>query len=541
MKSEMKLIARRVDALRIRARVEWAPELKAELKRVHEQSAKNGAAPVGIVFAGELADGRRWELACKYVASDTRTLSLQTEELGAKVRLDKDDQHGVNVDLSIRAVALMRLGWHGSVRLLRTFLWSLGRVDMMRLARIDLAADLQAWPLHWRDIEAFVLKGHTKTGWRPARSGELAVWSGIGGVPGTIYVGKRASGTQCRIYDKTQELSDKKSKTKLELEHAAWKRGGWDGRGRVTRCEFELTGRALRGWRIKPLMFGSPADERGNVRLLSGELLEEQAWRDHPAVLPSGREVPDEGLDGLWYRFDGWWAYLTQEWLRIALLDTATRKKNAKTDPRWIMVQAVTWDHPAAPERRVFFAEGASRAQAIGTVLSTLAKESKLDLDSGLEEVIAGFARVLLEAEDAVKDKILATVARFSRTDELRKAEALEEASVVVRDTRRRYGREDQQSQDNQLLQLVDQGLERQQAAEAAEAAKRADAEISRSQWYLHHIGAHQWETDLYWNEPRDAVQDDAATPSRNAQLQRSRRVDTPIPVEDYDVPDETG
>jgi hypothetical protein len=143
-----------------------------------------------------------------------------------------------------------------------------------------------------------------------------------------------------RVYDKTVHLQNDVVGDRRSAEHARWRANGWNEIARVTRVEFQVRGVALK-------------------EMDGGQL------RD------TARFVQ---------RLDALWKYLTCKWVRLCVLDSASRRARWKTDPRWRLVQDAQFFESTgemAERKRV---RGAPRVEyAASIALSYAAKSGLLD------------------------------------------------------------------------------------------------------------------------------------------------------------------
>lgn len=211
-----------------------------------------------------------------------------------------------------------------------------------RLRRFDLAADFIGFPLLSNDFAAIqttrarVVEHRRESNHRTQeiesptlrthRSASTDI-TGFGISPGNVISG--------RIYDKTVELESKGDIAKAWIEHELWRSAGWNGQDQVTRVEFQHR----------------------------GEFLDQTELRD-PADLA-------ERMDSIWQR--------DVQWVRMIVPGSATRRHRGEVDPRWKIVQGVTFKHSALPAiRREVVRGGASVGQLLGAMRSRLAANGKL-------------------------------------------------------------------------------------------------------------------------------------------------------------------
>lgn len=213
-----------------------------------------------------------------------------------------------------------------------------GRLLDERLRRFDLAADFTDWELRADHYDSMLRHGRVKMTsfdegipWTDGKATYLRFQAHTGkGVFSGITLGSGGP-VRMRLYDKTLELAQQGTDDKRDIEHTAWRNsaGGWDGKERVTRLEFQIRGEAL--------------DE---LELRDPSKLEEKA--------------------------DSVWQYMTQRWARLVVLGTATRRTRCDTDQKWAAAQAVVFFHPATPARRRRVRGFCGFGQFFGSIVSHL-------------------------------------------------------------------------------------------------------------------------------------------------------------------------
>jgi len=279
------------------------------------------------VVLGSMALQRPHVMAAKQTSKGAWVLTSQD----ARLRVSPDawlagDVSAWSVDVTLSAYGLAVRSWSGAVAYVRDLVQSIGHVHGMRAVRLEMAADFEGFALNPLDYVSVVSGARTTTGRAYARQS-----SGF-------EVGRRDNGLLLRVYDKTLESKHEPNAAKHAADVEQWERNGWEG-GNVVRVEFEL----------------------GRKRKLEGLGLTCSSWDDLAAWSD---------------RFGGVWAYLTQKWVRLVDLSSATRSERAKMSERWRAVQAVDWASPAQPvKRKRFEGSGASMRQAAGTLISAMVWE----------------------------------------------------------------------------------------------------------------------------------------------------------------------
>jgi hypothetical protein len=207
-----------------------------------------------------------------------------------------------------------------------------------RVRRIDLCADLAGFRLGRIDARQWVACGRAKARKLSPSPDDQMVEYFDGGKPVAFYVGKSA--IVLRAYDKTVELQNDLVGEKRSAEHARWKLAGWNGTQPVDRVEFQVRGDAIK-------------------ELDDGQL------RD-----------PDRFAA----RLDALWKHLTYKWLRLCVLDSASRRSRWANDPRWVVVQRVTFLEDTGEVARRRRVRGTPRAEYVAAIaLSYAAKTGQLD------------------------------------------------------------------------------------------------------------------------------------------------------------------
>lgn len=380
------VVGSRVDWLTWSARVVLVDEL-VPLLRARGLVALREDTPVPIAlgrFGFELLiPGRsgKWILR----NADVRLVVL---EHGAGRAAEGDPGWDVQIDCS--GVALLAFGYDGAIDLFWEIGRALGDVLEARVGRIDLCADVAGYRLRADDRHSFVkqrrvtssdrfsdgrLEVETRRQVERPRSGDakkLRTTTGEraadrrehwhidarkvvelvdegDGTEAVMYSGDHFSGftfgsrtaVSARIYDKVLQLKAQPP-DKRAAERAEWRRNGWDPDESVTRVEFEVRGEAL------------------------GELGLRLATR--------GEQGPEAQRAGLRAALDPVWAYMTQKWLRLV-----RRGEPDVVQPRWRVVQAVTWQAAAEPRKRERKRSAARAAQAFGCAVSMQAAAGELE------------------------------------------------------------------------------------------------------------------------------------------------------------------
>jgi len=259
----------------------------------------------------------------------------------------------------------------------------MGEIVGERLRRVDLAADFEGWDLQTVDPVGWVRHPRSKmTEHNRCAEPDAVRQYRDRSLARTGFVISPGNDVSCRVYDKTRELgwwhdaseqwrpwSDHDEK--IQLEHDRWEEGGWDGRGPVTRIEFQLR----------------------------GEVLKELCGRD-----------PDRLRER-----DEWWAYLVglpgtnkRAWLRLVVPGVASRLRRCPLDPRWAAVQKVVFSERATKRavriRRPGFA---AMAQAWGCLLTALAKADALVIPAVSIEALKDGSEVELLLSSGLPERVL--------------------------------------------------------------------------------------------------------------------------------------
>lgn len=249
-----------------------------------------------------------------------------------------------------------------------------------RIRRIDLCADVSAFPIGTDDYRNFSRKSHVKVypytekldgddGFRD--SGKLEVREvDLPALCDMIAEGKIAgirvgSGDVVGVvYDKRKELQDSGALDRVAVEEERWKCGGWNGEDPVTRIEIRIRGDALVEVGARKPMCSDPE---------------------------SGEQIPiHEYLPRLWSTFATKWLRLTEP--GVTRMGKPLPMARRKTDPRWAVLGRIDWFHDCAlcvdetctclehqrPIRRIRVRGGASAPQALGALVSVVGAAGKL-------------------------------------------------------------------------------------------------------------------------------------------------------------------
>lgn len=292
---------------------------------------------------------------------------------------DAKGSHGWRLEVVVSQVYLATHSLDEAIALTVRVAEAFGEVREVRMRRFDIAADFRNWTFEEGDDKALLTCRLTKRNrFAEVDAGELPELldeQRAGDENRRTYrtkTGYRITGISIspngdihgRLYDKLEELGLPNRERKRAIELEAYRRAGWLEGETVARLEFQLRGKVLKEFNL----------------------------RDPFKVA--------ESLDKMW-------AYLTRRWCRLVELDTATRASRCRIDPRWEVVQAVVFQHKAAPaERKRERRGGATVAQTLGCMLSLLGGEGKLpdvstiDRDENGRKVSA--KRLIQRAEDMI-------------------------------------------------------------------------------------------------------------------------------------------
>lgn len=339
--SQCRLVCCRVDALVIAYQIRTGSAFAAELNARQTLANLVGSAPFEVAGV-KLALGRSGrEHASPFENADLRGM------------FDPAARGGWVLEIVLRAIFLAtHVLWH-AIELCHRLARGFGAVLASRQRRFDLAADYTDFPLDPGDIELFVTT-------RARRETFLEEAKDLDEVGGEICKPRlrehRRSALQvtgitvaagnplmARVYDKSTELALPGREAKREIEHALWRRGGWDGHAPVTRVEFQHR----------------------------GAYLDEIGLRDPDSLAAA--------LDATWQR--------DVRWLRM-VERSVVRVSRAPLDPRWVPVAATQFSHPAEPiSRSRKHRGGATTDHVLGVAISRLAASGQLaSLDVAITE-----------------------------------------------------------------------------------------------------------------------------------------------------------
>jgi len=340
-----RVLARRVDALVVAFKAAIRPEVWERLQREKVEAARsNGgsvASTVGRVPFSLDKRGSSSGYSIRLVNADATVLVEDLREYDDSGRYAGP---GWSVEVALRAAYLAthtRAQAYALARALAAALGVLGpRQTSERVRRADLAGDVElvrGLDFTTEDRGAFVGRSHKVADYEPASEAgashhEIRThWRKNAATTLTGFSFSAGADFQARLYDKSVEIARHEAgHEKPAIERALWARGGWSG-GTVWRLEFQIRREALREGKI-------------------------------------------ETLDELERELDSLWAYGTKRWLRMADRDGATRRHRSRTDDRWLLFQAVTFEREAAPIRRERMKRGGcSVGQVLGTIQSFLA------------------------------------------------------------------------------------------------------------------------------------------------------------------------
>lgn len=337
--SETRVLATRVDALYVAFRGAIRPEVRDELNaRVRDAKRLGTAVAVSI-------DAETLEL---HLRSREGWWKLQNFEF--QLLVDDGDQTGCfRVEIRPAAMYLATQGPRAALDAARALAAAiLVEVLEVRVRRCDLCADVTG--LRLADIEPAQLIRRSRTGikthWKDESGGVAEHHESL---QRTGYlVGK--GGVQGCIYNKSAELRN--DEAKRTIEHARWRRGGWNGAVDVTRVEGRFRSRGLKEF------------EDGRLR------------------------DPETLLDAL----DSLWAHFARVWLRLSIVGPDRKHRSRwRLDPRWQCVQNARfgkWDGTIATRSRV---RGLARTPvAVGTAINYAVRTGVL------RPLCVGSARILV-------------------------------------------------------------------------------------------------------------------------------------------------
>lgn len=326
-----KFLQCRVDALRLRFRGGLA-----KAQRNAFETALAMAKDLGLSTVAVSVGPHTMALSAK---SREGWWSLKNDEV--QVTFDASGSlKGWGLEVKLRAMALADRGAGACADLagdIATHM--LDFVEGERVGWIDLCADFVSFDIATIAPRQWVASGRAKTREITPGPHDCMTQHFDAGTRETITIGK--TDIQLRVYDKSGELVVKDpSGVKRAAEHARWRDAGWNGTEGVVRVEFQVRGSAL--------------DEVDGGQL-----------RDTSRFIQ---------------RLDALWSYLTRKWIRLCVLDSASRRTNWADDYRWQAVKAVSFgtdDGEIATRTR---RRGAPDLKVVaGYLLSYAAKSGILD------------------------------------------------------------------------------------------------------------------------------------------------------------------
>lgn len=364
----VRIVHNRVDAFVVAYRVQLSEESRVALVRAAEVARAHGRSAVRVA-------SREWELK---LGTASAVYNLRRDQ-HVRMRIDLnaagaalvpkvnalgesfvDHEPGWTVEIICYAAHLAAVGLVAAQKETESIALELGRVIDGRLRRIDLAADVAGWQLRAKDRRAFVRRSRVRTSiFAHAPHGHnlrAAVTAPEHRASATAYETRQITGFSvgrgdvvARVYDKREELQLDASKHKAPAEEERWTAGGWDGKDKITRVEFQLRGEALKELGCRSLStVHDPA---------TGEIAELNDY-----------------LPRIWSTCLLWLRLVKREKTRTGRDKPLTR---CPDDPRWEILRSASWGD-APPIRRKRERGGASSAQALGSVLSVAAARGKL-------------------------------------------------------------------------------------------------------------------------------------------------------------------
>jgi hypothetical protein len=265
---------------------------------------------------------------------------------------------------------LTSVGVEAAAADLRYVVGSLGRVDgNEHVSRVDPCVDLvPSIPVDRWDARQWVTRARSKAAYWAAGD-RFSGWRiGIGGA------------IQSRFYDKVHEIAEESHKTYL---FDLWAARGWRAGEPVWRQEFQVRRGALNELRID-----SVAQLLGNLGAL--------------------------------------WSYLTQDWLRLAVVEESDSNRSRWTNDRlWGVVVGINWSDMPQPTLKRIRSSGFPRDEQIftafpGYIASLMAREGITDWSEGLGEALRQaeeFHRLqdqslarYVERKAKVKGRLLSTI-----------------------------------------------------------------------------------------------------------------------------------
>jgi hypothetical protein len=337
-----------VDALVIAFQATASESFRLHLAAALETAKECGAPFVEVAVGGML------------MALDARShlgwLRLSNGDATAVISDDRS-LRGWNVEVTMRAVTLAALGHEAAAALAveigENIIGRSAALFPTRVRRLDLCVDVVGLDLRTIPPTAWVGRGRPTLERLTPNIDAREFF--VGGECNAFYFG--TGDLLLRAYNKTVELQKDLVGSKCSLEHELWRAAGWNETDDVTRIEFQLRSEALK------------TIDGGSLR-----------------HTPSAFE-----------RLDAAWAYLTNEWARIGVPGSSSRRTRWRTDPRWSVVQSADFGRAtgeiAVRSARVRDAPAPEYVAAI--LLSYGAKTGALEptlrmLDEDLEAEAAG-------------------------------------------------------------------------------------------------------------------------------------------------------
>lgn len=332
-KGELRVVGARIDGLTIAVRLDLDPRAVAAWH--HEAVEGQGYGTVDVAMPG-FAIPVPLDGFVPYLASERpASVRLQLQRVGpTAVKFQNADIHGIlnekgiggcQLEVTFRATYLATSTVYSALAYVTRVANALGKFELWKLRRVDLAVDVAGWKHERRDAEAWVTRPRAILKEYVEMEGDdLVTYSRGAKLTGfTICPG---SPIQDRCYDKREELNAQ-SPDKRVLEETIWRRNGWDGIAPVARNEFQLRSEALRSFNLE------------------------------------APEALEQSVDALWQ-------YLTRKWCRLVQPGTNARKSRCTLDPRWELLTMVKFQHKADPAVRSHIRRGAGAKQALGGLLS---------------------------------------------------------------------------------------------------------------------------------------------------------------------------
>jgi hypothetical protein len=313
----------------------------------HETSSLSSASPPTPTLAGAISSTHarlpegHGQLRLS-ITPNRRPGVFRFRNLDLSGEYDRHAQDGRQLTLSASAIYLATHKIEAALESLQRAAAEFGVVDdVPRCVRVDLAADFTGFPLDDLDATNFVLKGAKLRRYSEYdRRGRHSGWTaGTGAIRGALY-------------DKTLELRLPTQRRKREIEQARWRRAGWNEGTPVTRVEFRYRGQFLRQVGIRD---------------------------PHELV---------ERLGGLWrYSVDRWMRLVTKP--KDGWQGGRPRSRSLSVHPRWLAVQAVSFEGDQLPVTRSCPASGPDIVVVVSFVRSCIAAAGRLS-DVALPSVWTG-------------------------------------------------------------------------------------------------------------------------------------------------------